>query len=398
MTVLTLLEEVQLHRKVYITALNGLLKKPGAKRALAQKVGITPQYLSYILDPWNIRTPSPRVAEAIVASLPLPSDQKNALLEHMILANERRAQMHKSIRRELVPDNVYQVLDRLRDAHQQATFSKNHLQARLKYKFVCEISTLLIREVNPRRNPALFVELCFLGHDSGCVLNHQIDALWFAKQARHIMEIIDPYEFHQSRERFVDFKINAIRAEAVSCYNLGLHRLAHEHCKQAEALLDTGNFRSRSEFWIPHLYRDKLNALAGMSRFVISEAESLADRTKEVCEKDIHGEEKELLLLLVHSSLARAYITRGGKRNWRKAERVLRVEFERMDKMRRIGPLHRTLLLRTFANLYRAQGDQEGWQHFIRLSIETAIAAGLVHQVQEIRQECEGTIIEHLIK
>lgn len=401
MSWLCFLEEAQLHREVYIAVLNGLLKARGSKQALAKKVGITPQYLSYILDPWNIRTPSPKVAEAIVAALPLPLGQKHVLLEHMILANERRVQMHGSISQKLTAydlDEIDEILRCLRETHQQAMFTADPSQAKVKYKLVYEMSSFLIRIINPRQNPLAFVELCFLGHDSGCVLNRQIDALWFAKQARFVVESAQLCELRQPKEIFIDSKINAIRAEAVSYHNLKLFKPAYYCCEEAEELLATRNFKGRYDFWKPHLLRDKINALVGMPRFAITEAEGLAHQVEKSCEKDIYtDEEKELLVFLIRSSLSRAYIKYGGIRNWRKAEHLLRTEFERMGKMERIGPLHQTLLMRTYARLRWMEGDQEGWRYFINHSIKTAIDAGLDHQIQEIHHEY-GKLVEPFLQ
>ena len=57
---LELAHEAQLHREAYIALLDGLLQTITAKRHFAQRVGITPQYLSYLLNPFD-RTPSPEV-------------------------------------------------------------------------------------------------------------------------------------------------------------------------------------------------------------------------------------------------------------------------------------------------------------------------------------------------
>lgn len=396
MSLISILEEAQLHREVYIAVLKGLLKTRGSKQALAQKVGITPQYLSYILDPYNIRVLHPQTAKAIVNALRLPKDQRDSLLEHMILSSERRLRAREMIEQEVSDDGIEERLKELRKFHQQATFGSDPSQAKALYRFVYQSSSALIRSMNPRKNPLAFVELCFLGHDSGCVSNRQVDALWFAKQAHFVMETI-LHDFSVLDSTIVDFNVNALRAEAVSYHNLGLYKEAYRACEQAEALLSKKGYRRRYEFWVPHLYRDKVNALAGIHRFAISEVEGLVHRVEDVCEKDIYrDEEKELLLFLIHSSLARAYITRGGKRNLRKASRLLIPEFEHMEGMGRIGPLHKVLLTRTLARSSWLQGDVEEWRYFIRIAADIAAASGLQHQVGEIYREYGRAVVPFL--
>jgi hypothetical protein len=59
MSFLSLIDEAELHREVYVAVLNSLLRTRGSKRALAAHAGISPQYLSYVLvldrDPDNLR-------------------------------------------------------------------------------------------------------------------------------------------------------------------------------------------------------------------------------------------------------------------------------------------------------------------------------------------------------
>lgn len=84
--------EEQVHREVYIAILNSALREVGSMARLAELLGISPTYLSYLLhlDPrtsYSSRRPSLRIAEAIAHALPLAPDVRDALLEHMVQAH-----------------------------------------------------------------------------------------------------------------------------------------------------------------------------------------------------------------------------------------------------------------------------------------------------------------------
>jgi tetratricopeptide (TPR) repeat protein len=337
-------------------------------------------------DPDNLRelkrTPSPKVAKRIVYALPLSEEQRQSLLEHMVLASERRLRAYNAIRSELPDRPIDDFLSELRQAHQQASFAHDFSLSRAKYRVVREGSGAVLKQLNLDRHPLAFVELCFLRHDAQCVLNRPDDALWYAKLARSVLETLDPSEYRRHREKIDDLVVNAIRAEAVAYHNLKLFREAYRCCEEAEA---SPAIKRHLDFWKPHLYRDKINALVGIPRFAITEAEGLAEQVQTVCEKDIYREEENnLLLFLIRESLARSYIQHG---NFRKAERILQSELERMDRLSYLGPLHRTLLLRTYARLCWKQGDHYGWQHLIHLALVISFEAGLDHQVSEIQTE-----------
>jgi hypothetical protein len=100
--------EAQLHREVYVAVLNGLLRTPGEKRAFAQKVGISPVYLSYLLaldsgasSYPTLRTPSLKVAQRIAQAAPAPADVRESLLLHMTLSNDKRVQSQRLAKQDL---------------------------------------------------------------------------------------------------------------------------------------------------------------------------------------------------------------------------------------------------------------------------------------------------------
>ncbi|MBK8024621.1 MAG: hypothetical protein IPK19_25145 [Chloroflexi bacterium] len=87
---LTQAEQAALHRHTYTSVLKGLLAHGEAKYFAAERLGITPVYLSNLLDP-DHPPPSPALAKRMVGALPLDADQRTGLLEHMILARRPKS-------------------------------------------------------------------------------------------------------------------------------------------------------------------------------------------------------------------------------------------------------------------------------------------------------------------
>jgi len=379
MSALDLVWEAQIHREVYIAILNSALKTPGSKQRFAERVGITPQYLSYLLDPYNHRTASPDLAKRISDALPLPGEQRLSLQEHLLLARERRLQGKEVLSLELTERSVDDCISRLRQAHQLATFATHPSLAKKWYRLIYEVGGELLGHLHSKTHSLAFVEVCLLLHDVQCVLNRPDSALYCAKLARSVIQSLEPRDFQQDRELFDTLEINAIRAEAVAYHNLHLYQEAYDCCLQAHS---ANAMKNRPELWKPHLYRDMINALSRKPRFAISEAEGLANQIRAVCEH--RGDDfAPLLLLLSNRSLGEAYIEHG---SLKKARRVLRAQLEQITQIPNVGPLHRTLFLRTYGKLLIKQGDSAGWD-FIRFAVRIAHEAGLCHQIMEMRQE-----------
>jgi hypothetical protein len=287
---------------------------------------------------------------------------------------------------------VEELLAELREGHQQATFAHDPSTARIKYRVVRDGSGALLKRVNPSREPLAFVELCLLRHDTQSVLNGLVDALWHARIARTVLEDLRPNDFREDRERLGDFMVNAIRSEAVSYHNLGLAREAYRQCQEAEV---APAIRQRLSFWRAHIFRDKMNALANMPRFAISEAEGLAQQAEDACERGAHRkEERDVLVLLIRESLSRCYIRHGSARSLRKAGAKLESLVEEAETLAYVGPLHRTLVWRSHARLCWQRGDQKGWQDSVRHALDVAREAGLDHQVSYIAKEYGQALLD----
>ncbi len=388
---LNVLEEAQVHREVAVAILQGALRKRGSKKRLVQTVGITPQYLSYLLNPFDHRTPSPETARKLVKALPLTREERDELLEHLLLAQARRVEALVALRHaeSLSPQVAETTIQKLSVALRKAQFGADSEQSRNGYRFVYEGGYYLATHVNPIENPRVFIHASFLAHDAACVLNRHADALYLIKRLAYVPPDVW-LDVAEDRKQAVGYQVHVHLAQATAYYNLGNTREATAHCEQAEKLLiapRTGTVELQHR-WFPHLYRDRLNILAKTKRFSIAQAERWADMIPEALEQGIWSKgERELLTLLGYVSLSRVYVKRGNNRNLRKAERMLWSLHERVRTLSYIGPLHHTMLFRRMAELHKAKGDMDGWYHFITLAQQKAIAAGLSHQLREIQGE-----------
>lgn len=98
--------EEQTHREVYIAILNSALREVGSKARLAQRLGISRAYLSYLLHPDprtsdSFRRPSPRIADAIARALPVEPEVRDALREHMYQAHTGRIRRQRALAEDL---------------------------------------------------------------------------------------------------------------------------------------------------------------------------------------------------------------------------------------------------------------------------------------------------------
>ena len=300
---LTLAGEAQLHRESYIAVLNSLLQTPTAKRAFAQAVGITPQYLSYLLNPFD-RTPSPTLAHKIAETLPLDDTARNSLLEHLLLASERRAQAQQKAKQTFSTSDVAVQFAQIHQAHTAANFAGEPQQTKLQQQTVHMAGALLLQQLNPARHPLDYAQLCLWLHSVESANNLQGNAIYHAKKARAVLSNVVRTDFApDERERFDELTFTALRLEAVAYYNLKSARPAYELCCAGEQLPEV---IYRPTAWLPHLYRDKINAYSELPRFSIRAAEEWAHQGKQLCEKVTH-DQAPLWAFMLDRSLSQAY-------------------------------------------------------------------------------------------
>lgn len=376
-----------LHKQVYIDVLRGILSTHGMKRAIAHTAEITPVYLSNILN-LDHHPPSPDVAGRIIAALPVDAATKRTLEEHMSLARQQRAdtdeQMRYAARYEMFEDMLHD-LQRMQG---HATFGHTSFEVKRAYLALAEQSRNLLDWVDPARNPNTYVRICMLGQDAHSVLDRHSDALWFGLRAKDVIERTNPAK--QSREEFDYLQANVYYTLSVAYRSLNLHQQARDICHQTIALLKPDPQLSR--FWMPHVLRDQIKALAHLRRFAISEAEGLYYQARAMLDWRA-GPDDELLDILLQQALAEAYLGHGTNRSLKKADELLNWQVSALPRQL-VGPIHTTILLRTFAHLRWQQGANEEWRYLVDWALDTARGAGLHHQAKKIEAQ-HGAALVH---
>ena len=380
MLYIELAHAAQLHRETYIAVLNGLLKEPASKRQFAKTVGITPQYLSYLLNPYD-RLPGAALVRKIVAALPLDADGRANLCEHMALAREKRVKAGQVILQDFGRTDVALHIEIIQRAEQAAVFGADPHQAHVQQQLMRNAGVLLLSQLIPTVYPLEFAQLSLWLSNSEGILNRHSDALYYAKQAHRVLSHAERTDFTlEARQRFDELALNALRAEGVVYHNLKLEGEAYAHYCMAEALPAT---RLQPETWLPHLYRDKINAYSRQARFSIRDAEAWARHGKTLCERSDHPH-AGLWAFMLDRSLAEAYLRYG---NLKKGQRLLTNLAEELPRLPVVGALHRVLFLKIYARSFWQAGDQAGWQATLGAALTLATAAGLTHQIGEINRQ-----------
>mgnify|MGYP001197184486 CR=1 FL=1 len=376
-----------LHKQVYIDMLRGILSTHGIKQAIAAAADISPVYLSNILD-MDHHPPSMDVAARIIAALPVDTTVRRTLEEHISLARQYRSSMDDQMRYAARYEMFEELLLDVQRLHDQSTFGSTSAQTKRAYYALAEQSRHLLSQVNPARYPNTYVRICMLGQDALSVLNRHSDALWFGLRARDVIERTNPAK--QSRENFEYLQVNTYYALSVAYRNLNLHQQAREICHQTIALLKPDPGLSR--FWLPHVLRDEIKALAHLRRFAISEAEGLYSQARAMLDWR-NGPDDHLLDILLQQALAEAYVGHGTTRSLKKADDVLSWQIDTLPQRASVGPIHTTILLKTFAHLRWKQGSHEEWRYFVDQALDIADKAGLQHQADQIQRQYGAALL-----
>jgi hypothetical protein len=370
--------DAQVHRETYIAVLNGALQARGSKRTLAARAGISPQYLSYLLNPYDHRTPSPTTAEMLVAALNLTATERQDLLEHMHLARTRQAAAVTELHCWLAGQDAANLVAPVAAMLSAARFAQEPKQARLLRHFSALAARTVLAYLDPVRMPLAYAETALKLHEIAAVEYRRALALYWAKQARAVLEQADPDRLRDTDAHYPPLLTNAIRSEAVACQNLHLARMAYNLVERAETTPDA---RRHPELWLPHLYRDKLAALAGLRRSAAGEAEGLAQRGLAMCEQSTDPF-APLLALLLERGLAHVYLAQ--QRVDPAAELLVRL-MDRLDRVPHLGPLDRMMVLIDYAAVLWQQQDRGQWQVVVQQAVGLGLAARLVHQLHRLR-------------
>jgi hypothetical protein len=384
---LSVREEARIHRRVYIATLRAALAEWEHHADLAASIGRSRVFLSYLLREDGTQTPSPETAERIVKTLSLPAEQRTDLFEHMVLAAERRLRARRTARQLVSEASLEETVERMRAAHWSAMYAVEASVALPQYQLLHDLARDALRFTGLRQHPLVFVETCLLLHDTESVLDRPGDALFHARLASAVMQTLDPVDYRRGRERFEHLRVNVAYAEAVTLATLGLSNQAERPL--LEALAASQESSAARTFWLPHLYRHQIVTESGKPRFSQYQVRELAHLAKSACARRSDPLDPQVDLL-IDESLASAYLRFGSEKSIRAAARLLQPAIESIERVSYLGPLHRTILFKSYARACWALRRSDEWRHYVHQAFTTAIDAGLQHQVRVIRHQYDG--------
>lgn len=384
MDLLTVAEEARIRRAAYIAVLRGELGAFETREAFAARIGRARVYLESLLDEDRFRTPGPAITHEIVQALPLEPEQRQDLLDQMLLAAQRRLKARRDATMSVAESSPDEVIAGMREAHWAASYSQEPAQVRAHYRELCDTGELFLRSKRIGHHPLVAAEASLVLHDVLSVLNRPGEALVQAMSAAEVMKRLDPGNYPRSRERLEHLRVNAHVAEAVSLTSLGLANRAEVRLLLAEATFQRSS--SAAAFWAPHIARGRLAAHSKQNRFNLYEAVEFARQVKEICDR--RGDRFDpQFSLLADVSLARAYIRYGTEPGLKKARLLLRDPIERLDEVPELGALRRAIALRTYARVCWELKARDEWELYLGRAWQVAIEAGLDHQLASMRRE-----------
>jgi transcriptional regulator with XRE-family HTH domain len=377
-----LLEDVRvalLHRETYAAALKGMLSH-GVAEDFARRIGITPEYLSNLLDP-DHAPPSPRLAARIVAALSLDGDRKLALLEHMLLAHENRQRMIASITAQWREGMIPLLLGELAQANDAANRASGNDQS-LWARMIVEMGGLLLRRFSPVRHLTEYTHIAMIVQNMQSLLNRGEDALYTAKWINTVMARHDVDKLRRESNAAY-FVINSLYAEVIALRNLKLPKQAEQLGLLIESML-----RSSHDpvvlYWLPHVLRAGAESITELPRFTLSYAEASIDRGRRIVEARKDSDAADTLLLL-DKALLNAYIAYGSERSLKKGY-ALAQRLEAQLASGTFSPIRRAVVLASLASYYHRTHEMDSFRQWLAEYVQLAAQAGLTHQLHRARE------------
>lgn len=388
MNIISTLQESTIHRETYIAILNGLLKESGAKAKLALKANITPGYLSYLLayerDPYNLskvsitRTPSPKVAKKIVNSLEITNEEKEYLLHHMVLSNEKKISSNREVRnnildKSLLADTISNIGFIFNEAAKQPAIAKN------LYNSALDNASTTLRHLSPKSFPVEFVTLCHLIYLIQVTRGRLGDSLWHAKLGRLTLENLF-IEDYKERRNLEDLLILMTISEGHT-YHL-LHQ-DQTSIMLYEKLQNSRLFKQNPKYWSALIVDKKMSSISSLPRFSISEVDNLADNGLTIYGDDVNRNVYKIFSISLYR--IRAHMRHN---NIKKAEKLLGAALHTIEDITpKIGIGNSIRLFLTAAQFYSLQNAINEWGYFIDMAY--GIASQGRYELQKRKIEAE---------
>ncbi len=382
------LDEAWLHRELYAAIMRSALQQPGSKTRLAEQIGVSPVYLSYIMASdydGTLRHPAPDTMARIVEHLPASKEEREAVRYHMTMAREQERRGQEKFTRVIRDCDLRDVARDVGDQYENFTYA----QSAGGYGSMAALQaycSLTIHSVPWYVDPVSFAKVCLVAHNADGVLDLRIDNLWHAKLARAILQDLEPRWPGLDYDAAQYLLANAMCAEAKGYRDLGLSRDALKILAQAEAMAQDERMPAW-RFWEPHIHLSQIRTLCHRRRFPITEVEMLAGRVRESLDYAGYKEwECRLWNLWLDCRVSEAYLRRGGERNRRKAEALLYYQWDSLESLPRAGPNDRVLLMKTLGRLYQMARDHQGARWFLNQALAIAQENSLPRQVDQVRR------------
>lgn len=322
------------------------------------------------------RRASVDTARRLCAALPAPRAVRREALFHMLASRDALLQLPCALRAGDV--DVPRVVQDVRHSAYAATHAPSARGARRDYRAVVSTGRVLAGQIDVQAWPIEYVELCLCLHDALCVLDRAASALVFARCADIVLETVDPARLRAAGDRLGALRTNTHRALAVAYLNLEQPIRAERPMLAAEA---SARRSAHAAHWIVHLHRDRLSYLRRRPRFALAEVHGLADRALDA----LDCPNPELNALLIRCKLAECLVAHATAH--RHAGPVMDALMADAEHSTSLGPLHRTIIYRTYAHACRRRGDTSGARTWSAQALALAQGAGLAHQARTIRAQ-----------
>ncbi|MCK6579414.1 MAG: hypothetical protein L6Q98_15080 [Anaerolineae bacterium] len=381
---LTQAEQSALHRHTYTSVLKGMLAHGEAKHFATERLGVTAVYMSNLLDP-DHPPPSPLLAERIVNALPLDADQRQGLLEHMILARESKKRSATGLRaaNPASPQEMRLLHAELRRAYDASILTSASAQHPIVG--VRDAGKGLLSRLRPRLMPLVFIETCLIVHAAQMALNRWEDALNLTLLAEAALQQVDEGALGAERGWLHHLRVNIPYAQAVTYRNLNLPRRADFSLSQSLSALRSAPPIERA-FWLPSIYKERIGVLWNLPRFALAEVEGIADSARTFLESRAEPGDAAMRLL-IDRGLIDACTRYGSRRSLKRASQLIYARMDQLASIPGVGPMQQTMFLRSALRAFWKQGRRDEWRHYASELVQLAEQSGLRHQISEVRRE-----------
>jgi len=376
-----------LHTEVYRNIIRGFCMLENiTQKNLATRIGISEEHLSYVLH--GRRNAGPRFQWGIEDSKRLLEEFKDSVLSNIWAAAHYQKMAELEFLYQSRHQSLSEVLAKINTEYTTVTWRKvSEQEARTIYNRIWTRCSRLTSDLaRIQEDPLTFARLCTMQADVGHILGKPYASLKPALLAEAIMDSLDRSDFPHQKEEFDHIKVNAVRVPGILYQALHLHSRAYG---QFEKVQLNQFVRQRPDIWRPHMARDKLDALSGVSRFGIRDAEQLAGKGKKAWYN-------EVLYLLVELSLARCYTNYGSERSLKKSKQMLRRTMDDLgyQGVNSLTPLHKAMFYTACADLERKiNGKYPNYQNRTDIFLYYCVRAAWRMAKRGCRIECTGYVL-----